>query len=101
LSLSNAARAQTDTGLSIDAEGYYYEFDEPGYDRSSGPYGRVGASYTGEIWETFWTADAQIGGGVLNYRSGAAGNIDNYGNYSGELRLLGTRDFQFKPDGFY
>ena len=33
LSLSNAARAQTDTGLSIDAEGYYYEFDEPGIDQ--------------------------------------------------------------------
>ncbi len=101
LSLSNAARAQTDTGLSISAEGYYYEFDEPGIDRSSGPYGRVGASYTGDYWDTFWTADLQLGGGVLNYRSGTAGNIDDYGNYSGELRLLATRDFQFKPDGFY
>jgi outer membrane protein OmpA-like peptidoglycan-associated protein len=101
LSLSSAARAQTDTGLTIGAEGYYYEYDEPGFDRSSGPYGRVGAAYTGQLWDTFWTADLMLGGGVLDYRSGTAGNIDSYGNYSGELRLLATRDIQFKPDGFY
>lgn len=98
--MSNAARAQTDTGLSVGVEGYYYEFDEPGFDRSSGPYGRIGGSYTGEYWDTFWTADLQVGGGVLDYTSGTAGNISSYGNYSGELRLLGTRDFQFKPEGF-
>jgi outer membrane protein OmpA-like peptidoglycan-associated protein len=96
--LPTVARAQTDTGLSVDAEGYYFEFSEPGFDRSSGPYGRIGASYTGDYLDTFWTADLQLGGGVLDFRSGTEGNINSYGNYSGELRLLATRDINFVPD---
>jgi outer membrane protein OmpA-like peptidoglycan-associated protein len=96
--MSTTARAQTDTGLSIDAEGYYYEFEQPGFDRSDGPYGRIGGSYTGDYLDTFWTADLQIGGGVLKYTSGSTGNLSNYGNYSGEFRLIATRDIQFVPD---
>jgi outer membrane protein OmpA-like peptidoglycan-associated protein len=96
--LPMGARAQTDTGLSVGAEGYYYEFNEPGLDRSSGPYGRLGLSYTGDFLDTFWTADLHIGGGVLDFRSATEGNINSFANYSSELRLLATRDINFVPD---
>jgi len=96
--MSTTAHAQTDTGFSVDAEGYYYAFTQPGFDQSKGPYGRIGGSYTGNYLDTFWTADVQLGGGVLNYTSGASGNLDSYVNYSSEVRLIATRDIQFVPD---
>jgi hypothetical protein len=95
--ITTPTRAQTDTGFSINAEGYYYEFDEPGIDRQSGPYGRVGASYTGKYLDTFWTADLRLGGGTTNFSSNGSGTISGIPEYSSELRLLATRDFAISP----
>jgi hypothetical protein len=90
--ISTAARAQTDLGFAIDGEGYYYEFDEPGFDRQSGPYGRIGGSYTTTFLDTFWTADLQLGIGVTDFVSNGAGQISGIPEYSSELRLIATRD---------
>jgi hypothetical protein len=96
--VSTAAQAQTATGFAINAEGYYYEFDEPGFDRQSGPYGTVGGSYTGYYFDTFWTADLRFGAGVTDFTSSASGTINNIWDYSSELRLIATRDIELSSD---
>ena len=87
-----AAMGQTVPGFAIDGEAYYYEYDAPSISTFTGGNGRIGASYTHEFFDTFFTADVQLGAGVESYSANGSGTADGIPDYNAEVRLLATRD---------
>ena len=87
-----AAMGQTVPGFAIDGEAYYYEYEAPGISTFNGGNGRIGGSYTHEFFETFFTADVQLGAGVESYSANGSGTADGIPDYNAEVRLIATRD---------